>query len=329
MTEHTRIAIPAADRQGPSLLERAAPGYAQGGHTLGGFALPPVPVLPPQVRTVRAPVPAVITAPATAPAPSPVPFVAPRAPARPSTGQFHPIDRETLRANGFIIPGEPVTALLEEFRFIKRQVMLTAADSRDGIGSPLGHRILIASANPGEGKTYCAVNLALSIAAEKDNEVLLVDADFAKPSVLSALGLPAGPGLMDALADPSIAVEDCIMGTDIPGLFVLPAGQMTDSDTEWLASARTARLFEALSAASPNRLIVIDSPPALAASPASELAMHVGQTLVVVRADSTGEAALKDALSLLSGCEDVKLLLNCTQFSPTGRRFGAYYGYGG
>ena len=134
---------------------------------------------------------------------------------------------------------------------------------------------------------------------------------------------------MDALADPSIAVEDCIMGTDILGLFVLPAGQMTDSDTEWLASARTARLFEALSAASPNRLIVIDSPPVLAASPASELAMHVGQTLVVVRADRTGEGALKDALSLLSGCEDVKLLLNCTQFSPTGRRFGAYYGYGG
>ena len=46
MTEHTRIAIPAIDRQGPSLLERAAPGYAQGGPTLGGFALPPMPVLP-------------------------------------------------------------------------------------------------------------------------------------------------------------------------------------------------------------------------------------------------------------------------------------------
>ena len=334
MTEHTRIAIlatdtPATDTPGRSLLERASPGYAQGGHALGGFALPPMPVLPPEARKAVAPAPAALDAPVAAPATSPERIAAPRAPSRPFAGLFHPIDRETLRAHGFIVPGEPVTALLEEFRFIKRQVMLTAAESRAGIGSPLGDRILIASANPGEGKTYCAVNLALSIAAEKDNEVLLVDADFAKPSVLSALGLPAGPGLMDALADPAVAVEDCIMGTDIPGLFVLPAGQMTDSDTEWLASARTARLFEALSAASPNRLIVIDSPPALAASPASELAMHVGQTLVVVRADSTGEAALKDALSLLSGCEDVKLLLNCTQFSPTGRRFGAYYGYGG
>ncbi len=323
MTEHTRIAIPRTAPTGRSLLERASPGL-----TLGGFALPPVPVLPPEARKAQAPVSVTFVPPAAALA-LPAEDAAPIAPSRPFTGQSHPVDRETLRANGFIVPGEPVTALLEEFRIIKRQVMLTAAESRAGMGSPLGHRILIASANPGEGKTYCAVNLALSIAAEKDNEVLLVDADFAKPSVLSALGLPAGPGLMDALADPSVAVEDCIMGTDIPGLFVLPAGQMTTTDTEWLASARTARLFEALDAASPNRLIVIDSPPALAASPASELAMHVGQTLVIVRADSTGEAALKDALSLLSGCEDVKLLLNCTQFSPSGRRFGSYYGYGG
>ena len=325
MTEHTRIAIPHTATTGRSLLERASSGLA-----LAGFALPPVPALPPAARRVQSPAPVASVPPVATPAFSPdAEQAAPRAPSRPFAGPFHPVDRETLRANGFIVPGEPVTALLEEFRIIKRQVMLTAAESRAGMGSPLGHRILIASANPSEGKTYCAVNLALSIAAEKDNEVLLVDADFAKPSVLSALGLPAGPGLMDALADPSVCIEDCVMGTDIPGLFVLPAGQMTTSDTEWLASARTARLFEALDAASPNRLIVIDSPPALAASPASELAMHVGQTLVVVRADSTGEAALKDALSLLSGCEDVKLLLNCTQFSPTGRRFGAYYGYGG
>ena len=328
MTEHSKIVVPDADTFGRSLLERASPGFAQGGRTLGGFALPPMPKLPPEAAKAAAPV-ACAPPVATSVAPTVAAPVAPRAPSRPFAGQFHAIDREHLRDGGFIVPGEPVTALLEEFRFIKRQVMLAAAESRAGIGSPLGDRVLIASANPGEGKTYCAVNLALSIAAEKDNEVLLVDADFAKPSVLSALGLPAGRGLMDALADPAVAVEDCIMGTDIAGLFVLPAGQMTATDTEWLASARTARLFEALSAASPNRLIVIDSPPALAASPASELAMHVGQTLVVVRADSTGEAALKDALSLLSGCEDVRLLLNCTQFSPTGRRFGAYYGYGG
>ena len=232
------------------------------------------------------------------------------------TPALHTEGRIKLRILGTAI------SLLEELRLVKRQLVLAADGEK-------GKRILIASAHPGEGKTWIAVNLALAIAAEKDNEVLLVDADFAKPSVLSTLGLPGGPGLMDALADPAVAIEDCVIGTDVPGLFVLPAGQTTISDTEWLASARTAQVLERLSAQSPNRLIVFDSPPVLAASPAAELALHVGQTLVVVRAEHTGEAALKDALSLLSGCADLKLLLNCAQFSPTGRSFGAYYGYGG
>ena len=306
MTQHTRIPLP--DER--SLLERAATGFA--------FAAPPMPRLP------EAP----FVAPAPRPAANPA-AAAPVAPPQPFAGERHPIDREGLRAAGFIVPGDPVTALLEEFRLVKRGLMLAAAESRAGIGAPHGERILIASAHTGEGKTWVAVNLALAIAAEKDNEVLLVDADFAKPSVLSTLGLPGGPGLMDALADPALAVEDCVLGTDVPGLYVLPAGQTTHSDTEFLAAAHAARVLERLSEHSPSRLIIFDSPPVLAASPAAELASIVGQTLVVVRAESTGEAALKDALSLLSGCEDIKLLLNGVHFSPTGRRFGSYYGYGG
>jgi exopolysaccharide/PEP-CTERM locus tyrosine autokinase len=246
-----------------------------------------------------------------------------------SLGERHPIDRARLREHGFIVPGDPVTALLEELRLIKRPLLLAAAQSRSGPEPARGERILVASAMPGEGKTFAAVNLALAIAAEKDNEVLLVDADFAKPSVLTALGLPGGPGLMDALADPAVRIEDCVLHTDVPGLSVLPAGQSTVADTEYLASARTAQVLDRLSVNAPNRLIIFDSSPALAASPAAELAAHVGQVLVVVRADRTGEAALADALTLLSACPDRKLMLNGAAFSPTGRRFGAYYGYGG
>jgi Mrp family chromosome partitioning ATPase len=165
------------------------------------------------------------------------------------------------------------------------------------------------------------------MAAEKDTEVLLVDADFAKPSVLSTLGLPGGPGLLDALADPRVAVEDCILGTDIPGLFVLPAGNASGADTELLASARTVRVLDRLTANTRGRIVIFDSSPVLAASPASALALHVGQAVVVVRADMTSEAALRDAVGLLSGCEDIKLLLNAAHFSPSGRRFGTYYGY--
>lgn len=303
MTEHVRIPVPAE----PSLLERAGFGL--------GFAAPP----PPRVARAEAP----------RPAEEPETPAMPRMPLAPFAGEHHPLDRARLREHGFIVPGDPVTALLEEFRLVKRQVVLAAAESRAGAGARHGERVLVASAHSGEGKTWCAVNLALAIAAEKDREVLLVDADFAKPSVLSTLGLPGGPGLMDALADPAIAVEDCIVGTDMPGLFVLPAGQTTHADSDWLASARTVEVLDRLSDQSPNRLIIFDSPPLLAASPATELAQHVGQALVVVRADRTSEAALKDAVSLLAGCTDVKLLLNGVRFSPTGRKFGSYYGYGG
>jgi protein-tyrosine kinase len=291
------------------------------------------------------------SAPAPAPEPAPTPFATPpvprfettpavsggsRAPARfeggaPAThvfrGTFHAIDRKHLRARGLIEPEGPVTALLEEFRIIKRQLLLTAAEARAGHGPANAERILVSSALPGEGKTFCSVNLALSLAAEKDTEVLLVDADFAKPSVLSTLGLSGGPGLLDALADPQVAVEDCILGTDIPGLFVLPAGNASGSDTELLASSRTGQVLERLTAHTRGRIVIFDSSPVLAASQASALALHVGQTVVVVRADMTGEAALRDAIGLLSGCEDIKLLLNAAHFSPSGRRFGTYYGY--
>ena len=65
------------------------------------------------------------------------------------------------------------------------------------------------------------------------------------------------------------------------------------------------------------------------ASPAAELAKYVGQAVFVVRADRTGQGALEDAISLLSACPNIQLLLNAVHFSPSGRRFGSYYGYGG
>jgi exopolysaccharide/PEP-CTERM locus tyrosine autokinase len=338
MTDHRPFPPTGPDAAPPrkgkraSLIERAG-----GTDAWRSLAMPVAPTAEPVAAASRA-----VTAPASfaAPAFDPAGLPAARhdaamAPAPLDTaprsqlfrGTFHAIDRQHLRDQGLIEPEGPVTALLEEFRIIKRQLLLTAADSRAAQGTVHAERILVCSALPGEGKTFCSVNLALSMAAEKDTEVLLVDADFAKPSVLSTLGLPGGPGLLDALADPTIAVEDCILGTDIPGLFVLPAGNASGTDTELLASARTVQVLDRLTANTRGRIVIFDSSPVLAASPASALALHVGQAVVVVRADMTSEAALRDAVGLLSGCQDIKLLLNAAHFSPSGRRFGTYYGY--
>lgn len=270
----------------------------------------PVPVPDPQPQVAAAPVPA----------PQPV-YIDVE-----FSDTVHPINRECLTRYGLIQPESQVTELLEEFRIVKRQVLQAVRKAQDRGSGALAQRVLVCSPHPDEGKSYCAVNLALALAAEKDCEVLLVDADFAKPSVLKMLGLPKGPGFMDVLAREDLMVEDCVLATDIAGLHVLPAGNHTTSDSEYLASHRTAEVLDRLTRAAPQRVVIFDSPPALAASQAAELANHVGQAIVVARADRTGQNALEDALTLLSACPDLKLLLNAAHFSPSGRKFGAYYG---
>lgn len=344
MTEQSKIPLPSEDK-GRSLFERAESLFG-----LEGLEAPPVPhglAEPAAKRASRKGRSSPRTTPqeasnaiaAEAPplsahveakqvdetpviaAPQPEPIV--------FGGRRHAIDRAGLREQGMIDPDGKVTALLEEFRIVKRQLLLSAREARRAGGGGKAQRVLVCSPLPGEGKTFCAVNLAIAMAAEKDSEVLLIDADFAKPSVLSTLGLTGERGLMDALADPAIRVEDCVLSTDVDGLYVLPAGNRTNSDSEFLASSRTAEVLDRLTQGAPNRMVIFDSPPALAASPAAELAKHSGQALVVARADSTGQSSLEDALTLLSTCPDIKLLLNAAQFSPSGRRFGTYYGYGG
>ncbi len=244
-------------------------------------------------------------------------------------GERHSINRQHLRDQGLIVPESTVTAVLEEFRIVKRQLLLNADQlAQQGMG-PAAQRVLICSPHPGEGKSFTSVNLALAIAAEKECEVLLVDADFAKPSVLSMLGLPGGLGLMDALSNPDIDAADCVIGTDVSGLWVMPAGSATTSDTEYLTSSRTRTVLDRLVEGAPNRFVIFDSPPALAASPAAALAKYVGQAVVVARCDKTAQSSLEDAVSLLSACPNIQLILNAVHFSPSGRRFGSYYGYGG
>lgn len=304
-----------------SLFERADATFGLG--PVRAPVVPPVPPVPETLRRTAAPPPqppapppvAQVAAPQTAEVPAPE---APKAVA--FCGPFAAIDREHLRDGGLIVPEDAVTGLLEEFRIVKRELL---ADARAG-GSAIARRILVCSPHPGEGKTYCATNLAIALAAERGLEVLLVDADVVKPSVTQRLGIEAEMGLMDALADPKILPESLVVKTDIDGLFVLPAGTATALDAEYLASARTGVVLDRLTQGAPDRIVIFDTPPALAASPAAELAQHVGQALLVVRADETSRAALEDAQQLLSACGDIKLLLNAARYSPSGRRFGSY-----
>ncbi|MBI0474514.1 chromosome partitioning protein [Sphingomonas sp. MA1305] len=319
-----------------SLLERAAQVYDFGSHLrarqpLGvetpgaASALPvqPLPVEPAMVEDLNSPTLLAIPEELRAPVGHELPddFYD-----TPELSDIAAIDRGLLAEAGMIVPGAPVGPLAEEFRLIKRQLLITRERiARDGQPDK-ARTVLVCSARPGDGKTFSAINLALSMAAERDTEVLLVDADFAKPDVLAQLGLAETPGLLDALADGDLDVEQLVIRTDVGGLSILPAGTRTATDTELLASNRTRAVIARLLEANPRRIVVFDSPPALAASPAAVLAMLVGQVMLVVRADHTPESELKQAVQRLDACDHIALVLNAMSFVPGAQRFGTYYG---
>jgi exopolysaccharide/PEP-CTERM locus tyrosine autokinase len=186
--------------------------------------------------------------------------------------------------------------------------------------------VMVTSALPGEGKTFCAINLAISIALEMDRTVLLVDADFAKPSIPQALGLEADRGLMDVLVDPRIDLADVLWKTTIDKLMLLPAGTMHQHATELLASEAMGTLLREMAERYRERIIVFDSAPLLAASEASALAHHMGQIVMIVEAGRTTERALKEAVSRVESSNVVGLVLN--KGVGRARGYGGDYGYG-
>jgi Mrp family chromosome partitioning ATPase len=298
-----------------SLVERAAEIY----DFASGLPVsrPPEDLPPPRVR----PRPAVEVA-----APSEAgPGV--KSPSRPVHHARVELDRAILAQHGLIAPDAPAaTSLAEEVRLIKRR-LLAAVDERAGHQDDKARIVLVASGQPGDGKTFIAANLALSIAGEQDRSVLLIDGDSLKPELMARLGVEDGPGFVDVVADQDVDPETLVLDTDVGRLSVLPAGRKERNIPELLSSSRTEAVLERLLSADPRRIIVIDSPPVLAASSAAVLAGYAGQTLVVVRADRTAEADLNQAIDLLSACDHLSLVLNSAAFQVGSKRFARYEEY--
>ena len=231
------------------------------------------------------------------------------------------VDLNWLRKQSIITPDGERTPIAEGFRRIKRKILSNVANAKAGAPANL---VLMTSALAGEGKTFCAVNLAISIALEMDRTVLLVDADVAKPSVPQVLGIKAEIGLMDVLLDRRIDLAEVLCKTDIDKLTVLPAGTAHPHATELLASDTMRVLLQEMAARYHDRIIIFDSPPLLAASEAAALASQMGQIVIVVEAGKTSEAALKDALSRIESSNVAGLLLNKGEGPGLGYDYGGY-----
>ena len=235
------------------------------------------------------------------------------------------LDLRALAAAGFATPNDARSMIGDQYRVIKRPLIRNAMGK--GASSLVhGNLIMVTSALPGEGKTFTSVNLAMSIAAELDHTVMLVDADVARPSVLNLLGREKGPGLLDLL-DGRAKMSEVLLRTNIDKLTILPSGTFHPRATELLASEAMRHWLDDVALRYPDRIVIFDSPPLLLTTEARVLASHMGQVVVVVQAGKTLQSHVEHALAAIESCP-VRLLLLNQAHAGADAAYGYGYGYG-
>ncbi|HTK78907.1 MAG TPA: AAA family ATPase [Rhizomicrobium sp.] len=238
------------------------------------------------------------------------------------------ISQTTLASHGIALPSSGTSRTVEEFRALKREVIANIARTRDASTGLSNRIVLVTSANPGEGKTFTATNLALALASEKDTHVLLMDADAYRQSMLGYLGIFAEKGWLDFVSEKSARLGELILHTNLPNFSVLPAGKERDQIPELISSSRMADLFEQLMSEDPARLVVVDAVPCLTSTEPSILAGLAGQTLFVVAAHETAQDQIEASLRLLKASPRVNLMLNKMHPVLTDHFKGYGYTYG-
>jgi exopolysaccharide/PEP-CTERM locus tyrosine autokinase len=235
------------------------------------------------------------------------------------------LDLAKLAAQGFITPESSTTLLAEEFRVLKRPLL---GNVSGGTAAPIrnANLIMVTSSLPGEGKSFTAVNLAMSIAMELERTVLLVDADVARPSLPRVLGLSPQKGLLDVLRDKSLNLSDVLLRTNVDKLTILPAGTSDERATELLASEAMGTLLTEIARRYSDRIVIFDSPPLLLTTESRVLATRMGQIVFVVRAEETPQTAVKEALGTIEACPIKLMVLNQAQ-NIENVAYGYDYGY--
>ena len=234
------------------------------------------------------------------------------------------INLDLLAQKGFVTPHTVNTLLGNTFRMIKRPLLNNVL----GKGATVldnANLIMVTSSLDGEGKSYSAINLAISMAMEKDKHVLLIDADVNKPSHHEVFNIETDYGLTDLLLGKVKDMSRVLHKTNIPSLTLMFAGNRTTHATELLASQAMEKFIREISTFYKDRIIIFDSPPLLLPTEANVLASHMGQVIVVVEAEKTHKQHVKKSLDMLSN-KIVLLLLNKAREKTMVGNYG-YYTY--
>jgi protein-tyrosine kinase len=232
------------------------------------------------------------------------------------------IDQIALRAGGYLPEASKDRQFAEQYRRIKRPLIEKALSGDDAGGEP--RVIIVTSAVPGDGKTFTSINLALSMALERDISILLVDSDVAKHHITDIFGLRQRKGLLDALTDESLDPETLVVPTSSRGFSILPAGTRVEGTAELVSSNRMRQIVATLCARNPRRILLLDSPPLLITNEGRALVKIAGQVVLVVRAGETPRHAVQAAIGMVDEKQAGGLILNQIKVGFT----EGYYGYG-
>lgn len=230
-----------------------------------------------------------------------------------------------LREAKIALPGDRNSVTFNEFRSIKRKLLPIASRPRNEHRSQ--NVVMVSSALPGEGKTFTSMNLALALAAEKNLNVILVDGDVIRSSVSQYFVGASGAGLLDLFGKNPPSIDELMHRCkEVPNLRVLFSGSHNDAAPEMFASARMAEICDRLSTRFPDCIVIIDSPPILSTSEPTSLVTHIDHLIMVVAAGGSSRHQVESAVSALSSCRSMHLLLNKAPKWQRPAQSGYYYG---
>jgi protein-tyrosine kinase len=235
------------------------------------------------------------------------------------------LDMAALKRGGLALAGVR-SRVTEEYRITVGRILRTLRSAnRTGPGS--ANLVMVTSARPGEGKSFSALNLAVSIAQNGLADVLLVDVDAKPRSLSTLLGLRERPGLLDLVDQPDLRAEDLLVRTGVEGFQVLPLGIARAGTADAGVTRALATAIERIRRRFTHHVILLDTAPCLSTSDPSTLAPLVDQVIMVVEAGRTQRAELGASLELVRACPNVVLVLNKVRLTHR-HSFGSYYYFG-
>lgn len=237
------------------------------------------------------------------------------------------IDLLRLESKGFISKDGSRHGVNEQFRSIKR-TLLKSVDTPGKDSKKSNNMIMVTSVRPNEGKTFNSINLALSIAFEKDKTVLLIDADVIKPSINKVLEFEPVKGIVEYLRGEFDDIGEAILSTNIKNLKIIPAGKPVNLTNELLASDRMRKLTQELSERYSDRVIIFDSPPLLDVTETPIIANLMDQAVIVVEENVTSLSELKSATTDIDPDLPVGVIINkSTRTNKSTYLANGYSGY--